>query len=610
MGVDSDLIDFATNFQQDVLARAESHSQPDFQVNTFTRMVIEYLTEAGELEDGEDCYFKARGMEVSGYNIGRDDECLDLFVSHYTSAVPPPTVRKDHVEPLFRRALGFLDKALDGFHLTQEEASPVHDMAQRIHEVKEKLNAVRVFLFTDGQTRVTAKPITVQGLKVSFHVWDIVSLYRCLSSGQQREPIEIDFVARFGAAVPCLETPGKDADCRVFLTLLPASILHSIYDEYGPRLLELNVRSFLQARGKVNQGIRRTLLEQPDRFLAYNNGISATAEDIRLVTLEGGGQGIAWVRNLQIVNGGQTTASIHHAVKKDRADVSRVRVQAKLSVVSAASLAEVVPLISRYANSQNKVNEADFSANDPFHVRVQMLSRTVWAPAGGGSRRQTRWFYERARGQYMDEKGRAGTPARVRDFQVMHPPSQRFSKTDLAKFENTWDQLPHLVSLGAQKNFLEFTLRRTSGDPRPEFTQKDFERLVARAILFRRAEQVVGSLNFGGYRANIVTYTLAYLSCRTDRRIDLDRVWREQDITPATARVIEEVARLVHLKLVNPPPGRKNVTEWCKKEACWEAVKAIKYAIPDAFLKELVPPAGQGQVVPDDPSSRADQKSS
>jgi len=349
--------------------------------------------------------FQGQGMEVSGYNIGKDEECLDLFVSHYTAVVPPPSVRKDQVEPLLRRALGFLDKALDGFHLTQEEASPVYDMAQRIHEVKAKLNAVRVFLFTDGQTRVTAKATTVRGLKVSFHVWDIVSLHRCVSSGQQREPIEIDFVARFGAPVACLEAPGQDPDCKVFLALLPAMILHSIYDEYGPRLLELNVRSFLQARGKVNQGIRKTLLEQPDRFLAYNNGISATADEIKVVTLDGGGQGIAWVKNLQIVNGGQTTASVHHAVKKDRADVSRAQVQAKLSVVSPARLLAVVPLISRYANSQNKVNEADFSANDPFHVRIQMLSRTVWAPAGNSTRRQTRWFYERARGQYNGREG-------------------------------------------------------------------------------------------------------------------------------------------------------------------------------------------------------------
>ena len=598
MVVETDLADFASNFQQDVLARAESHASGDLVHNTFTQLMIEYLVDAQELEGGEDCYHKARGMEVSGYSVNEDEGCLDLFISYFTAKSPPPTVTKTEVETRFKWVIGFLAKALDGFHLTLEEASPVYDMAQRIHELKGELTTVRVYLFTDGQTKGSWKPQAFRDLDVSFHVWDIVRLHRCVSSGRQREPIEIDFVATHGGPVPCLESPGMDPSCRVFLTLVPAAVLHSIYDLYGPRLLELNVRSFLQARGKVNQGIRGTLLKQPDRFLAYNNGISATAEDIRLVPLPGGGQGIAWVKNLQIVNGGQTTASIHQAVRKDKAVVDRVQVQTKLTVVAPASVAEIVPLISRYANSQNKVNEADFSANDPFHVRVESLSRTVWAPAAGGSQKQTRWFYERARGQYMDEKGRAGTPAKTRDFQATNPPDQRFSKTDLAKFENTWDQLPHVVSLGGQKNFLEFTLRLTAAaDQRPELIQRDFERIVARAILFRRAEEVIGKLNFGGYRANIVTYTLAYLSHATTKRIDLDRVWREQGITPALAKAIEDIGRLVHQKLVNPPPGRKNVTEWCKRKECWEVVRQLTYTLGDEVDGELVPVPGGAEPI-------------
>jgi hypothetical protein len=588
MGLETDVADFASNFQQDVVARAESYASADLIHNTFTQMMIDYLVDAQELEGGDDCYHKARGMEVSGYYVNEDEDCLDLFISYYTAKSPPPTVIKTEIETRFKWVLGFLNKALDGFHLTLEEASPVYDMAQRIHELKGKLSTIRIYLFTDGQTKGTWKSQVFRNLEVNFHIWDIVRLHRCVSSGRQREPIEIDFETVYGGPIPCLESPGKDPSCRVFMTLLPAVILHRIYDLYGPRLLELNVRSFLQARGKVNQGIRTTLLKHPDRFLAYNNGISATAEEIRLVPLPGGGHGIAWVKNLQIVNGGQTTASIHHAVKKDKAVVDHVQVQTKLTIVASTSLAEVVPLISRYANSQNKVNEADFSANDPFHVRIQSLSRTVWAPATGGSQKQTRWFYERARGQYMDEKGRAGTPAKVKDFQTTNPPAQKFSKTDLAKYENTWEQLPHVVSLGGQKNFLEFTLRLAGGsDLRTELTQKEFERIIARAILFRRAEEVIGKLNFGGYRANIVTYTLAYLSHLTARRIDLDRVWREQGITLALVKAIQEVSRLVHEKLVNPPPGRKNVTEWCKKKECWEAVKFIAYTIPEVFQEEL-----------------------
>lgn len=588
MGIEGDLADFAANFQQDVIARSHSHAGADLVHNTFTQMMVEYLVDAQELEGGVDCYHKSRGMEVSGYNVNEDEESLDLFISHFTAKSPPISITKTDVETRIKWVGAFLGKAIDGFHDTLEEASPVFDMAQRIHELKGQLTAVRVFLFTDGHVKVTVKPTTCRGIPVTVHIWDIVRLHRCVSSGRQREPIEIDFEADFGGPVRCLESSGGDAACRVYLMLLPAAVLHRIYDLYGPRLLELNVRSFLQARGKVNQGIRTTLVKQPDRFLAYNNGISATAEEIRMVALPGGGQGIGWVKNLQIVNGGQTTASIHHAVKKDKAVVDQVQVQAKLSVVAAAGLNELVPLISRFANSQNKVNEADFSANDPFHVRVQTLSRTVWAPAAGGSQRQTRWFYERARGQYADEKARAGTPARMRDFQAMNPTSQRFSKTDLAKFENTWNQLPHVVSFGGQKNFLDFTLR-LADEPRGELAQPEFERMVARAILFRKAEAIVGRMSFGGYRANIVTYTLAYLSYRTEKRIDLDRVWREQGITPALSKAIEEVGGLVHGKIINPPPGRKNVTEWCKKKDCWEAVKQIEYSLTIEFRKELLP---------------------
>ena len=209
----------------------------------------------------------------------------------------------------------------------------------------------------------------------------------------------------------------------------PGRSSDAIYSQYGPRLLELNVRSFLQARGKVNQGIRRTILDQPGRFLAYNNGISVTASEVELVDLPGGGRGFGRIKNLQIVNGGQTTASLHHAVRRDGADVSAIQVPAKLTVVPEDRLEEIVPLISRYANSQNKINEADFSANDPFHVRVEELSRTIWAPATGGTLRQTRWFYERARGQYADGLGRAGSPAQQRKFKQEHPPAQKFTKT-------------------------------------------------------------------------------------------------------------------------------------------------------------------------------------
>ena len=193
------------------------------------------------------------------------------------------------------------------------------------------------------------------------------------------------------------------------------------------------------------------------------------------------------------------------------------------------------------------------------------------APAVGGSQRQTKWFYERARGQYQDARASESTPARRRAFSNEHPTRQRFTKTDLAKFENTWDQLPHMVSRGAQKNFSDYIIRLGERD-QTVIDRTHFERLVAKAILFRTAERIVQRQNFGGYRANIVTYTLALLSNATSQRIDLDRVWREQGLTPDLQEVIAEFSHDVH-RIITDPPTARNITEWCKAERCWEIVR-------------------------------------
>ncbi|MEP0923408.1 AIPR family protein [Leptolyngbya sp. ST-U4] len=582
-GDDAGLLQFAEDFRQEVINACETGDKEGdaFREDEFTRLMIDYLTDAGELEDGHVCYHTARGIKINGYNIQEDEGRLDLFVSIYTQDVPPSTVRKDDVETAFKRLTGFFTRSLKGYHLSIEEASPAFDLAQLIHSAKDQLSQVRLFLFTDGLTNVQVKQDLVNGgVTFSFNIWDIRRTYQCVSSKRQREAIEIDFETQYGAAIPCLPMPtSPGADYNACLVILPGEILYKLYAEYGSRLLERNVRSFLQARGKVNRGIRKTILEEPHRFLAYNNGISATAEAVRFVDLSDGGRGIGWIRDLQIVNGGQTTASIYHAARKDRADISGVYVQAKLTIVDQDQVDAIVPLISRYANNQNKVSDADFFANDPFHIRLQELSRKIWAPAVDGTQRQTRWFYERARGQYLDEKNREMSPAKQKQFISMNPLNQKFTKTDLAKYENTWNQLPHVVSLGAQKNFSRFTdlLARRGGF---EVDESYFRRLIAKAVLFERAEKLVQAEQFGGYRANIVTYSLAYLSYRTAQAIDLDQIWKEQNVPVPLQEAIVLVSRQVHQIITDSPAGG-NITEWCKKEACWNRVRDLKVELPE-----------------------------
>jgi hypothetical protein len=246
----------------------------------------------------------------------------------------------------------------------------------------------------------------------------------------------------------------------------------------------------------------------------------------------------------------------------------------------------VVPRISECANSQNKVNSADFSANNPFHIKLQELSRTIWAPAPDGTQLQTHWYYERARGQYLDEKGREMTLSKKKAFEAQNPVSQKFTKTDLAKFENTWNQLPHIVSRGAEKNFNEFTVRlKERGDIKPDIIY--FQHLAAKAILFRQAEKIIQKQQYGGYRANDVTYTLAWIFHETGQRIDLDRIWKEQSLSPAIIDSIIKVSRIVHGHITHPPDG-KNITEWCKKEDCWKRLLELNIDLPDILSQELI----------------------
>jgi len=601
-----ELNEFATQLQQDIISIAEVEDTEMLRAEAFTQYVIDMLIDAGELEDGTPYYHKAKGIEVSGYNIDNDGT-LSLFTTIYTQHVPPETVGKGDIEAGFKRLGTFLQKSLEKYYITLEEASPAFDMAEHIFECRQDIIRVRFYLFTDGLTTVDKLPDTkLNELQISYHVWDLLRIYRYASSGKHQEPVHIDFVEQFGEPLPCLQGTDEAADYSTYLTILPGNILSTLYESYGARLLELNVRSYLQATGKVNQGIRRTILDQPERFLAYNNGISATASNIELEHRSDGGLGIKSLSDLQIVNGGQTTASIFYTARKNKADVSRLRVQAKISVVAPENIASLVPLISRYANSQNKVNEADFSANEPFHVKLETLSRSIWAPAIDGTQRQTRWFYERARGQYKDAIAREGTPARQKQFKELHPTTQKFTKTDLAKYEMTWDQLPYIVSLGAQKCFVHFTSRLQKRG-HFEVEQQYFHHLVAKAILFRQAEKIISAQKFGGYRANVVTYTLAYICHRTAGRIDLERIWQQQSIGPELRNTIESVSQSVH-EIIISPPGGKNVTEWCKRPECWNKICELKIDLPALFEKELLSAAQAGDKGIDNPDPLEQQQ--
>src|SRR5690606_35207677 len=133
--------------------------------------------------------------------------------------------------------------------------------------------------------------------------------------------------------IPCLAMPSNNDLYECYLGIVPGNLLSALYKNYGTRLLESNVRAFLQQTGKVNKGIRDTIKDNPHMFLPYNNGLATTAQEVKTRIDEKGQLLITGVKDFQIVNGGQTTASIFHTEKKFKADLSEVFVQMKLTVI-------------------------------------------------------------------------------------------------------------------------------------------------------------------------------------------------------------------------------------------------------------------------------------
>lgn len=587
MSLDSGIEEFAKVYQQDIISQSQVEDEEYFREDKFTEIMMEDLCEADEIDNPFVCSHRSRGIKVNGYAISENESCIDLFVSIFYGDGSLTSVPKSEVTTAFKRIYNFFTRCLEGYYRDLEEASDVFDLASTIYDMKDNLINVRLFLLTDGITKKDLINDEIsEDMTISYHIWDLERLYRLKSSGNKREAIEIDFENDFGD-FRCLPMAGSNPVYKTYLAIMPGDVLFKLYDKFGPRLLERNVRSFLQVRGNINKGIRDTIIKEPYMFLAYNNGLSVTAKELKVKKSSGGDYIIKWAKDFQIVNGGQTTASIYNAVKKNNADISDVLIPLKLTVLKEPEhLNFIVPRISEYANSQNKVSVADFSSNHPFHVKLEELSRTIWAPAKHGMQAQTRWYYERARGQYLDEKGRENTDSRKKAFEARNPNKQKFTKTDLAKFENTWNQLPHIVSRGSEKNFKDFMARlKERGDFQPNNLY--FEHLIAKAILFRETEKIVEKQKYGGYRANIVTYTLSLISYKTEQRINLDEIWRQQALTPIMIDTITMISRYVHQHITNPPDG-KNVTEWCKKEQCWKELIKANLNIPIEIQKELV----------------------
>ncbi|MEH6989351.1 AIPR family protein [Cytobacillus firmus] len=532
----------------------------------------------------------AKNIAVNAYSYDDENQVLDLYVADYNFEQNEEdllTINMTAVTEIANRVKRFVTNA-KALLQTIDHSLEAYDLAKVIDEEMENINEINIFVVTNLYYS-SNKPVemTISGIEtVNVQVWDIDRVQQLITSEQAVETDYIDFERDYGETFEMMFVPDpssgvKEFDC--YVGYISAELLARAYDEWGQKLVERNVRSFLQARGGTNKGIRDTLIDpfQRKMFVAYNNGISTVARTGEFEPVKDGVNQykIKGLSGWQIVNGGQTTASIHKAYK-DGISLKDVYVQAKLTILQVKEFVskdqhlledEMISRISQYANTQNKINKSDLLANTRFMSDLEKFSRNIWIPAKDGRRPESKWYFERARGQYMVDINRRKRGKEQTDFKKQYPKDKVLTKVDLAKYFMSWEGYPHVSSKGGEEAFKKFMdLNKTfwSGSTQDKITLSVYQKLIARAIINQRVKEIVDEMKLRGYKANVIYYTVAMLHHLYSEQIDLVGVWEEQALSDKWDDIVRTIAdkTLFYLK---ESAGERNVTQWAKQEACW-----------------------------------------
>ncbi len=584
----------------------------------FITRIFDMLESIGEFQEPQIYYFGKtfagnRTMQIDGYCFDTVENSLSLVISDFEDTYTPEDINRKQIEDvLARRLRNFLELSFNGNISNYcDDSDEVLGLARmirtRLSDPKDGVLKIKFVIITNKKLSDKVKKIKhteFEDKPVEINIWHIERIIEMMNSANS-EPIVINFRNDFGnTPVPCLKAEiGENLDYQAYIAIIPGKMLADIYIEYGSRVLEGNVRAFLGASGQksVNAGIKRTIKDEPAKFFTYNNGIAATASRIELGE-ENGQLVITELEDLQIINGGQTTASLATAVlKKDNPELSGIFVPAKITVIEDRETMDdegikfydkMVQKISRFANSQNKVTAADFFSNSPFHIIMERLSKKCFAPPVNGALNPTGWYYERARKKYEQEQIKF-TKAQKDKFQQKFPKKQIITKEKLAKYIFCIECKPHIVSKGSNWVMKEFgaQMDKQYKERKESINEFYFKRAVGSAIIFNTTDSIVAHAPWyqkGGPKLNIVPYTISKImtSLPDGFEIDWQRIWQRQSLPPQFVHEIEIVAKLANDFIMQS--SGVIVTEYCKKAETWEKFKALPYKPSLEFLKTLI----------------------
>ena len=587
-------------------------------------------------------------MRIDAYAFDETDHSLELFINDFQDAYETGNLTGSRVDELYWLMYYFLNEVCNGnitkYFDDSDDALKIAALIKRrmnaIGDDPEQILKIRMFILTNKELstdilnrnlletkiRKTKGSRTVKSTKkikkadfngkpLEINIWNLERFYEKEKSFSS-DPIVIDFRNDYSCdGIPCIKgNIGENLGYEAYIAIIPGKLLSEIYIEHGSKVLEGNVRAFLGTSGSksVNSGIRRTINNEPDKFFTYNNGIATTAADVE--TEEKDGQlYITKIVDLQIINGGQTTASLAEAVlKKTNPELNGIFVPMKLTVIDDRETEnddgvrfydQMVQNIAKYANSQNKVTAADLFSNDPFHIWMEKMSKKIFAPAIHYSV-PTGWYYERSRKRYEQEQFKLKSETDRKRFRAKYPKEQLITKEQLGMYLTTMKEQPNIVAKG--KNFVikEFNtiISQDYKTNKGCFNEFYFKKCICAAIIYRTVDNYLEShkdsarkptgfwYKAGGYKLDIVPYTIAKIihSIPAGFTLDWNYIWNRQDLSPAFMHEIEIVTKMTN-DFICDSHG-VIVTEYCKRPETWVAYRDnVRYTPSEKFLSELMP---------------------
>lgn len=612
-----DIGEFRIQFMEQLRFDAEHEgTEPESQ---FISKALDLLEEIGDVSDPMPMSIEMKGrrgriMAFDAYAYDEADGALIMIASDFINEIDnTPTLTNTRIDELFMHMRNFIEESVEG-----DVSAYCDDSDSAINIAKEIKTKVGKSMLTTEILRfkfiILSNAVLSRQVKnvsreeflerpVELNIWTIERFHQTYSTNSS-EIIEIE-TKDFGCdGIQYLKADiGEEANYDAYLGIVPGEFLANIYCKYGSKLLQGNIRAFLSVRGKVNKGIRETIIKNPENFFTYNNGIAVVA---RTIGFSEDKSKIIYLKDPQIINGGQTTASLANAkIKKEVKDggMNNLFVPMKLTVLNVDDdMSEedidrynsITKTISQCANSQNAVSEADFFSNHPFHVLMEQLSRKKMAPPVNGNPYQTIWFYERSRGKWEQEQMQLSPAARAK-FCEKHPKNQVIKKEKLAKCLNAFAMNPHEVCQSSAINFSHFakTINNLYETSKESINEVFFSRCVCSVIIFDSLDRRINKADWyptGGNKAQIIPYAIAKMMSMIPKDLDLDwkLIWQKQEMYPALEKELMNLAHIVHEFFEKEAQGGL-VRSLARRADTWNKCKNLPLSLSEEFKSTLIP---------------------